>query len=156
AGQSPRTGRRQASDISCKVAVVLPCAGPSEPRVLPHGGDASVVATVADVGAVAETESHRLMQGEGNGRGEAEARIPLIARLVRDSVYGGLARGPVVHVERHPEARADVVAQVPLERRSRTLRERSGTREIRVVREVLCVVREEPHRAVGIEDPVSP
>src|SRR5215469_6170744 len=83
-----------------------------DPAVLPGDRDAAVVAAVADVGAVAEAELERLVRGERHGGSHADAGIALIGEVVLHTVEAGHAARPVVRVQRNPEPRSDVVAQM--------------------------------------------
>src|SRR5215469_15595942 len=119
-----------------------------DPAVLPGERVAVVVAAVADVGAVAEAELERLMRGERNGGSHADAGILLVGEGVVLAVGGDGAAPPVIGIDRHPQARTEVVAQVRLEGTHRSLAVGYGPRVVGVI------AGEEPASEIGVYDPV--
>ena len=96
------------------------------------------------------------MAGDRHGRRDPDPGVLLQGLRVLDTVEARLPAVPEVAVERHPEPRPHVVAEVDLDGPDRILGLglRAGA-ELRVVREELGVLGEEPGRGVGAEDPVA-
>src|SRR5215469_2633246 len=86
-----------------------------DPTVLPESGDQVVVAAVVDESAFAVTDLYRLARGDRDGGGKSNAGGSLPAPRVCHPVQARLTAVPEVRIERDPQPRAHVVAEMRFE-----------------------------------------
>src|SRR3974390_1251482 len=132
---------------------------PPEPRVLPGNRDVLIIATEANVGAVAVCDLNRLALGKRKRNRRPDARAGLPGLEVANTVDCGNAPPPKITVERGPQPRPAkplelryVIAQVPLEAANGSLR--LWPRHWDVV--IRRIGRVEPDACIAVEDPIAP
>src|SRR5580700_8663357 len=96
------------------------------------------------------------MLGHTDRGGCSNARVFLIGIHVFCAIHSRPTAKPEIAIERNPESRLDIVAQVAFEGPDQRLRLSSYTGKERIIRPELRVRREKPHTCVGIEQPMSP
>jgi len=93
-----------------------------QPRVLPPDTNVLVVASIPDIGAVAITKFQRLVFCNSNCTGTPEARVLLSGERVFDTSHARSPSNPEIAVQRDPDPRLEVVAQVSFKGSHRLLR----------------------------------
>jgi|SRR6185369_12546203 hypothetical protein len=94
---------------------------PSQPGVLPSYRYILEVPTVLDIGSVIIAELQRLVPRQRNRRGKSNAGIPLKSIRALHAVEASAPSKPVVSIERDPQPRLKIVADVSLKRTYWTL-----------------------------------
>ena len=88
--------------------------GVFDPGVLPGDGDVLIVASEADVGAVAIGELEGLVLADGKCDGRSDAGVFLFGERVLRAVQDGGAAEPEIAIGRGPQAGPEVVTKVRL------------------------------------------
>lgn len=126
------------------------------PRVLPPYRSIMVIPAVTNIGAVGIAELDRLMFVHRYRKRASNSRIALKRIWIRDSVEAGRSASPEISVQRGPQTRLDVVAQVSLKSSDRAFRLGSYTRVVDIARKELGVCRKEPCCSICVYHPMSP
>jgi len=130
--------------------------GPAQPGILPCRRDVLIVAAKPDVVATAVAEFQGLVLGDGDRDCASEAGVGLTGGRVLYAVQTCCPAVPEIAVERKPEPRLHIVAEVPFEGPNGFLRLGIGARKRSVVREELWIRGEKRDRQVPVEHPVAP
>src|SRR5579862_304367 len=129
--------------------------GSAEPGVLPCDGDVLIVATEADVGAIAIAKFQRLVLGDADGSGGADARVRLFGNRVFNAIDARDSSEPIIAVEGDPVARLEVVTQVAFESSDGLLGLGTGAGIVGIARPEIVIGGEEPDSGITIENPFT-
>src|SRR5580704_18248957 len=119
---------------------------PANPRILPTNRNVLIIPAVADVRAVVVADFHGLMFRDRNRRSYASTRIPLHGVQIRDAAQAGLPAVPEIPVQRDPQPRFDVVAEMPFKCAYWSLGLCLRPGEELIVRKEFLIRREKPGR----------
>lgn len=123
----------------------------SQPGILPRHGNVLIVSAEANIGAIAVAGLNRLVFADGEGDRASDARARLFGREVLYAAQARDAPPPEVPVERQPQARLQVVTQMPLQGTDRRFILWFGDR----ARERCLVCGVEPPSSIAIEHPMA-
>src|ERR1700739_2758872 len=114
------------------------------PGILPSERNVLVISAVTYVCAIAVADFDGLVFRERNRTSGADPGTSLKSRRILDSVQTGLSAEPEVRIQGNPQARLEVVTQVPLKCADRLLGLFLNVGGIDVAREKLLIRREKP------------
>src|SRR5271157_3540716 len=128
---------------------------PAQPGILPRSRDVLVVAAEPDVGAVAVGEFQSLVFGYWHRDCASQPGVHQTGEGILHTVHTRCTAEPKIAIERSPEPRLEIVAQVPFQSPNWLLRLRPGARKEDVARKELGIRGEEPHSEVPVEYPMA-